>query len=290
MGTIFTKLRQSFSQGNLLTKLIFINVGVFVVVRLSIVLLTLFQVGDVDFLSYLQMPSLLKTLLYRPWTILTYMFLHVDFLHIIFNMLWLYCFGKIFLLFFNERQLGGLYVSGGIMGALFFLMAYNTFPYFEGRDALLMGASASVMAIVFAVSFYQKNHEINLMFVGRVKLIYLALFTLVIDVLMITSDNSGGHIAHLGGALFGVLFATQLQHGKDLTVFVNHLIDKVVNHGKRHSRMKVTYKKTETDMEYNARKRSESETLDAILDKLKHSGYESLSANEKKALFDASKK
>ncbi|MDR0836490.1 MAG: rhomboid family intramembrane serine protease [Tannerella sp.] len=290
MKNIFTKLRQSFSQGNLLTKLIYINVGVFFAVRLSIVFLTLFKVNGVDFLTYLQMPSLLKTLLYRPWTILTYMFLHVDFLHIIFNMLWLYWFGKIFLQFFNERQLGGLYVSGGIAGALFFLLAYNLFPYFEGGYGLLMGASASVMAIVFAVSFYQKNYEINLMFVGRVKLIYLALFTLIIDVLMIVSDNAGGHIAHLGGALFGILFATQLQHGKDWTVYVNRLIDQVVNRGKRKPRMKVTYQKKETDMEYNARKRRNSEMLDAILDKLKHSGYESLSADEKRALFDASKK
>ena len=144
-----------------------------------------------------------------PWTLLTYMFTHFDFLHIIFNMLWLYWFGGLFLNFFSERQLGGLYVIGGLAGALLYIVSYNFFPYFSNVAAhsTLMGASASVMAIVFAVSFYKKDMEISLLLIGRIKLIYLALFTLGIDLLAITSDNAGGHIAHIGGALAGILYA-----------------------------------------------------------------------------------
>ena len=146
------------------------------------------------------------------------------------------------------------------------------------------------MALVFAVAFYQKDLEVNLLIVGKVKLIYLAIFTFVIDLLAITSSNAGGHLAHIGGALLGIYFAVQIQKGKDLTRPMNRLIDWFVNLGKRKPKMKVSYKRTETDYEYNARKHQEIVDLDSILDKLKRSGYESLSSDEKKRLFDASRK
>ena len=292
MESIFTNLKNTFRAGNILAKLIYINVGLFILIRLMGVIFLLFNIPGISFLQYLQMPSSPELLLYRPWTVITYMFTHFDFLHILFNMLWLYWFGGLFLNFFSERQLGGLYLLGGIAGAVLFMLAYNIFPYFQtvASSSYLMGASASVMAIVFAVSFYRKDLEINLFLIGRVKLIYLALFTFVIDLLAITSDNAGGHIAHIGGALFGIWFAMRIKEGQDLTAPMNRLLDWVVNLGKRKPRMKVTYKRAETDYEYNARKNRESADLDAILDKLKRSGYESLSADEKRQLFDASKK
>lgn len=292
MESIFTNLKNTFRTGNILAKLIYINVGLFILIRLMGVIFLLFNIPGISFLQYLQMPSSPELLLYRPWTVITYMFTHFDFLHILFNMLWLYWFGGLFLNFFSERQLGGLYLLGGIAGAVLFMLAYNIFPYFQtvASSSYLMGASASVMAIVFAVSFYRKDLEINLFLIGRVKLIYLALFTFVIDLLAITSDNAGGHIAHIGGALLGIWFAMRIQKGKDLTAPMNRLLDWVVNLGKRKPKMKVTYKRAETDYEYNARKNRQSADLDAILDKLKRSGYESLSGDEKRQLFDASKK
>ena len=292
MDAIFTNLRQTFNSANILAKLIYINVGLFLLIRLTSVILTLFNLGDFPFLQYLQMPSSPEMLLYRPWTIITYMFTHFDFLHILFNMLWLYWFGGLFLTYFSERQLGGLYLLGGIAGAALFLVSYNLFPYFRtvALYSYLMGASASVMAVVFAVSFYRKDLEIGLFLFGRIKLIYLAVFTFVIDILAITSTNAGGHIAHIGGALFGIWFASRIKEGRDLTAPMNRLLDWVVNVGKRKPKMRVTYKRPETDYEYNARKHQETVDLDAILDKLKRSGYGSLSAEEKKKLFDASKK
>ena len=292
MDDFISKIKYNFKQGSILSKLIYINVGLFLIVRLLSVAFILFNMNADTVLFWLQVPSSPIQLLYRPWTLLTYMFTHFDFLHIIFNMLWLYWFGGLFLNFFNERQLGGLYILGGLAGAILFVLAYNIFPYFQNVASFsyLMGASASVMAIVFAVSFYRKDLEINLFLIGRIKLIYLAIFTLVIDLLAMTSDNAGGHIAHIGGALFGMWFASRIRNGKDLTAPMNRLIDWFVNLGKRKPKMRVTYKRNETDYEYNARKHQESVDLDTILDKLKRSGYESLSAEEKKRLFDASKK
>lgn len=293
MDDIITNLKRSFQAGSILKKLIFINVAVFILIRLLGILLLLFNLQDLPILLYLQLPASPMALLSRPWTLFTYMFTHFDLLHILFNMLWLYWFGELFLQFFNERQLGGLYVLGGLAGALLFVVSYNLFPYFREVAAFsfLMGASASVMAIVFAVSFYRKEIEINLFLIGRIKLIYLALFTFVIDLLAMTSDNAGGHIAHIGGALFGIWFASRYAQGKDLTAPINRLIDKLVNLGKRKPKMSVTYGgRSNKDWEYNARKQQEAANIDAILDKLRRSGYGSLSADEKKQLFDASKK
>ena len=293
MDDIITNLKRSFQAGSILKKLIFINVAVFIGIRLLGVLLLLFNLQDLPVLLYLQLPASVTALLSRPWTVLTYMFTHFDLLHILFNMLWLYWFGELFLQFFNERQLGRLYVLGGLAGALLFVVSYNLFPYFRELTSFsfLMGASASVMAIVFAVSFYRKDLEITLFLFGRIKLIYLALFTFVIDLLAMTSENAGGHIAHIGGALFGIWFASRYAQGKDLTNPINRLIDKIVNLGKRKPKMSVTYGgRSAKDWDYNARKHQEAADIDAILDKLKRSGYGSLSADEKKQLFDASKK
>lgn len=296
MGNIFTDLKRTFQQKGILSKLIYVNVGVFVFIRLAAVLCVLLSKDLTPFLQYLEVPSNVSLLLHRPWTVLTYMFTHFDVLHILFNMLWLYWFGKLFLSFFNERQLCGLYIEGGIAGAFLFVLAYNVFPYFEEEvyRSFMMGASASVMAIVFAISFYQKNYEVGLLFVGRIKLIYLALFTLIIDLMAVTSSNAGGHIAHIGGALLGILFAYGIRNGWDLTKPVNAVIDLFVNLGRQRPRMNVSYskrpKRAETDYEYNARKSKDAAEIDTILEKLRRSGYDSLSAEEKRKLFDASKK
>lgn len=127
MESIFTNLKNTFRAGNILAKLIYINVGLFILIRLTGVIFLLFNIPGISFLQYLQMPSSPELLLYRPWTVITYMFTHFDFLHILFNMLWLYWFGGLFLNFFSERQLGGLYLLGGIAGAVLFMLAYNIF-------------------------------------------------------------------------------------------------------------------------------------------------------------------
>jgi len=304
MTGIYTDITRRFNAGTIAAKYIYINVGVFILIRLFIIFNQLFM-KEATWLTYIEMPSDPVLFVYRPWTIITYMFVHFDFLHILFNMLWLYWFGKIFLEFFTGRQLGGLYLLGGIAGAVLFLITYNTFPYLKQFSSVsfLAGASASVMAIVFAVSFYRKNYAINLLLIGQIKLIYLAIGVLLIDVLAITSNNAGGHIAHLGGAMLGMLYAMQYRKGKDITGFINRRVDWLVNLF-RHKPVFKTYRtekhssnpeqqpdahRPETDDAYLRRKNEENRTIDVILDKLKRSGYESLSTDEKKKLFNASK-
>ncbi|MDR0537225.1 MAG: rhomboid family intramembrane serine protease [Tannerellaceae bacterium] len=292
MEDIFNRLKRLFKNGNILAKLIFINAGVFILIRLSDVFITLFNIPSLSALPQLQLPSSIELFLHRPWTIITYMFTHFDFWHIGFNMLLLYGFGRIFLLFLNLRQMCGVYLLGGIAGGMLYILAYNLVPYFsEDAPAKLMGASASVMAIVFAVSFYRKEYEIHLVLLGRLKLIYIALAVFLVDLLSITSSNAGGHIAHIGGALLGIGFACRLLgRGKDMTAPLNRLLDRIINLGKRKPKSKSTFRRAETKYDFNARRNAEIAEMDSILDKVKQSGYSSLSAEEKKKLFDSSKK
>lgn len=276
-------------------KFIFINVGVFVAIQVLHVIATLFRLDSLNPIHFLAVPSQLNILLTKFWTLLTYMFVHEGFMHILFNMLWLYWFGNIFLSYFNDRTLGSLYVLGGLAGALLFILAYNTIPlYLESGPGIMIGASASVMAIVFAAAFYRKDTTLNLFLFGRVKIIYIALAVFVIDFFSLSSGNNpGGHVAHIGGAIVGYLFTTQYKKGKDFTLPISRFLDKLVNLFKKREHKgvhKVVYKRAETDYEYNFRKTKESEKIDAILDKLKESGYNSLTSEEKRQLFDAGEK
>lgn len=292
MDHFISNLKVKFLEGDLLLRLLYINIGMFLLIRLADVLLMLFNYPFAPILRYLEFPSAPMEFLFQPWSLLTYMFTHYDVLHILFNMLWLYWFGRMFLTYFDARKLFGVYLLGGIFGALLFMVAYNLFPYYADAASCsyLLGASASVMAVVFGVSFYARDAEVMLFLFGRIKIFYLALLTLLLDLLSITSGNAGGHLAHIGGALFGIWFASRMRSEKDLTRTLNRLLDNVSNLFRKKPKMKVTYKRTETDYEYKARKREEEMQLDAILDKLKRSGYQSLSAEEKKQLFNASKK
>ncbi|MCU6769523.1 rhomboid family intramembrane serine protease [Barnesiella propionica] len=293
MEDFFNKLRLRYKQGSVLLKLIYINVAVFIIIRLLAVFLTLFNLDTLNFLSYVEVPSSLSVLLIRPWTLITYMFVHYEILHILFNMLWLYWFGVIFLQYFGEKQMGGLYILGGLAGAVFYIISYNVFPYFSGHQGMMCGASASVIAIVVATAMRVPDYKVNLLFLGAISLKYIAIVTILIDLLSVTSGNGGGHIAHLGGACLGVLFMYRWKNGKDITRPVNRIIDYLATVFKPGTKIKIKHKKNrrpETDMEYRERKNRENNEIDAILDKIKKSGYNALSSDEKKRLFDAGKK
>lgn len=291
---IWGGIKSSFKQGSALTRLIYINIGVFIVIKIVAVVLTLSGERHVDMtlLPYLGVPALPENLLHTPWTVVTYMFTQFGFLHLLFNMLWLYWFGSIFLSNFSGSKLTGVYLLGGVTGAAVYIAAYNTFPGFAMERYLswAVGASASVMAIVFAVCTYLPNHKIYIFLIGPVKLIHLALFTAVIDLISIPSGNAGGHIAHLGGALFGYLFTLSLRRNVDLTggfmAFVNkvgHLFDR-----EKKRTMHVKYKKKVSDMndmEYNEYKKQKDVRINDILDKISKHGYESLTKEEKEILF-----
>ena len=297
MGSFISDLKNSFNRGNISLQFIYINVGVFVVTTLVSVFLMLFNMGGGVWMDVLQLPAYMPHFLSQPWSLFTYMFLHVGPLHLLFNMLWLYWFGQLFLSFYSARHLRGLYILGGLCGGLLYMLALNVFPYFTPYiyRSLLLGASASVLAIVVATAVREPEYRVNFMFIGAVRLKYVALFMVVTDLLFVTSGNGGGHIAHLGGALAGWWFAWSLRKGYDVTQWINKVFDWFSGGFKfkfstRKPKMKAHRGGRTDDYEYNARKKQQSEEIDRILDKLKKSGYSSLTTEEKKRLFDASKK
>ena len=295
MPDIIDTLKQKYKSGNVITRLMFINTLVFVILKVIVVIFTLFNIRTLDPVTFLGVPSHIPILLRRIWTIFTYMFVHEGFLHLLFNMLWLYWFGQIFLQYFSGRTLGSLYLLGGLAGAVLYVIAFNTIPYYTMMNrGWMIGASAAVMAIVMGTAFYRPEVQLNLLFVGSIKIVYIAIFAFVIDFLSLGSTaNPGGHVAHIGGALLGYIFAMQYKKGKDITNWMSRMLDAVVGLFKprtKKAKMKVQYSRNENDWDYNKRKHDVQEEIDAILDKLKKSGYSSLSADEKKKLFDASKK
>lgn len=300
MGTIISDLKEKFRNGNIAIQLIFINVAIFLVTSIAGVILNLCGLGDLASLSFLSLPASVDCFLLQPWSIITYMFMHGGIWHILFNMLCLYWFGEIFLMFFSSKHLRGLYVLGGIVGGLLFMLCYNVFPYFAPAvgTSVVVGASASILAVIIAVAYREPNYHVQLFLVGNVSLKYLALFVVIVDLMLVTSSNAGGHIAHIGGALAGWIFAYSLRKGVDLTKWINVALDFVSSLFHYHTwhrkpQMKVHYSRNvrkESDAEYNQRSKKQDEEIDRILDKLKKSGYGSLSFEEKKRLFDASKR
>ncbi len=296
MSIYSNNIKPILQRRDILIRLIVTNVCVFLLLAIFNIA-KLFGINITEtILGYIAMPAQIDLLLRRIWTPFTYMFVHENFLHILFNMLMFYWFGKIFLSYFSPKNLGSLYILGGLAGAALYLLTFNTIPLLvEMNYVPMIGASASVMAIIFAAAFYKPDQEIILFIFGRIKIIYIALVLFVLDFIGLGSlDNPGGHIAHLGGALTGYIFAKQYLKGKDITRWINRIIDWIANLFKpsasKNKKMKVKYKNREADYEYNQRKKNESEEIDRILDKIKASGYTSLSSEEKKRLFDASNK
>lgn len=298
------EIKNNFRSGTTLIKLIYINVAVFLMVFITGIFSSLTEINWA--VHILSVPADLTELIFRPWSLISYMFLHEDFLHILFNLLWLFWFGKIFLQFLSQRQLLGLYVLGGLFGALFYIGAYNIIPAFSAQNSYALGASASVMAVVIATAYYMPDFEIFLLFFGKVKIKYIAAVAIVLDILgAFSTNNQGGHIAHLGGAVFGWLFIYLLKQGKDISVGFNKIMDKIVTYfkprtktnakSKSKSKMKTIYQKEdskpqaapeEIDYTYNKKQNSNQDEVDRILDKIRVSGYSSLTPEEKQTLFD----
>jgi membrane associated rhomboid family serine protease len=301
MNLLTQKINQAFQEGNVLTRLIIINIVVWLAVKIWLLILFLFSFNTEGFLlgsfiQWLAVPANLSVLVFRPWTLITYMFLHEDFFHILFNMLWLYWFGKIFLEYLNGKKLLSTYVLGGISGAFLYILSFNIFPVFSEIQpfSFALGASASVLAIVIAISTYVPNYTIYLMFLGPVKIKYIAIFSVLLDLLSIQSSNPGGHIAHLGGALFGYIYIQRLHKGKDISIGFTQLINSITSYfATSKSKLHVSHssrKKYKSDAEYNYDKKAQQQQMDKILDKISKSGYESLTKEEKEILFKISNK
>lgn len=299
---MFKDFVRQFGAADIVRKFIYANVVVYIILVLigvfSVLLNAPSLVAAVK--SWLELPASLVSLAHKPWTVFTYMFMHGGLMHILWNMFALYLFGRIFLDFFSVRHFVGVYLLGGLSGALFFVLAYNVFPYFAGvvDVAHLVGASAAVLAVVTAAAVRSPEYRISLLFFGSIKLSTFAIFTVCISVLMLSGGNAGGNFAHLGGALGGYLFALMLGKGYDVTDVVCRPADWLKSlferlRARRVKKRKFTYSpggKHGADYEHNARKKADEAEIDAILEKIKKGGYASLSEKEKMRLFDASSK
>lgn len=291
---IWNDIRSTFGKGNTLFRLIYINVAVFLVIAVVSITGFLLQDQDLTFksLGFLAVPASLKVLLVRPWTVFTYMFTHKDILHILFNMLWLYWFGLIFLEYLDQKKLVAVYLLGGISGAILYIAAFNIFPVFSNvvGESVAIGASASVMAIVIAIAAYVPDYSVNLFLLGRIRIKYIAIIIFILTSVMDFSVNSGGKIAHMGGALFGYIYTVNLKKGHDIGKFINRIIDFFASIFKPRKKIRVTYKKPVSDYEYNKIKAEHQERINKILDKISKGGYDSLTKEEKDLLFRESQK
>ncbi len=275
---------KAFRSGNPLYLFIAINILVFVSLSLlSLVTALGFTAIPLSgyLVSWLQLPASVTAWLHKPWTLATYMFTQQGLFHILFNMLWLFWLGIIFLDFLKKRQFTFVYLAGGVVGGLLYLLAYNLIPVFKA-DAfrtVMIGSSASVSAVVFATAALLPDYTIRMLFFGNVRLKYLALAFIVIDVLAIAGMNAGGSIAHIGGALFGFIYIKRLQNGQDWSRMLGRR-----ERGKR--KLRVIHNETPS---YEEPLVPNQEVIDRILDKISQSGYDSLTKAEKEALFKASK-
>ncbi len=315
--SIWEDIKREFSYGNMVTRLIIINVAFFVFINLVWVVMRLshaYETPEVyyTFRSFFMVSSDWWHNLTHPWTFVTYMFAHDEFWHIIFNMLFLYWFGRIVGDFIGDHRLLALYLWGGLVGALVFFLTANFMSYGGGATHYALGASGSVMAIVMAAGVLSPDYQMRLLFLGDIKLKYIAGALLLVDIIGIGSNiNTGGRMAHLGGALMGWFFIAQLRSGNDLSEPLTRLVDRVRGWFERKPAgarrgPRMAYRNNNPSPKRPARpaadaggasdlsstlhneQLSHQEQLDAILDKIKETGYDSLSKEEKEFLFNAS--
>ena len=292
MDNILFNLKYEFKKGTILNKLIYVNIGMFLLFSILEVLSFMFQFDIYLLLNKLYLPAENSRLISQPWAFITYMFLHSGFMHLLFNMLWLHFGGKIFLQYLHPKQLLSTYILGGFSGGLLFIIAYNYIPSLQGHlyGSQALGASASVLAIIVAIATYTPNYSVQFPFIGFVKLKHIAIFSVALDIISIPKGNTGGHIAHIGGAIFGYIYIKQLQKGNDFSTGFSNFLERLFNTFKNKSKLKTAHKRARTDYEFNAGKSAQQKEIDKVLEKISKSGYESLSKKEKATLFSASKK
>jgi membrane associated rhomboid family serine protease len=305
-GSFLDEIKAFLRRDDILSRLMMINIVIFVAINMLALLLYVFSI-DRDFVQtygvsrltyWLSIPSDPGAFLLRPWSIITYMFVQEDVFHLFFNMIVLYVGGRIFTQFVGSQRLLSTYILSGISGALLYIITFNIFPAFQNvvGGSFAIGASASVLGIFIAAAAYVPNLQLNVILIGNVKLKYIAIVFIVLDLINIRTGNAGGHIAHLGGAFYGYLFVSNLRKNKDFSIYFNNFVRKLKNYftvpQKKKSGFKNVYKKTKRpvrDEDFLKNKNEKQAEIDSILEKIKKSGYDSLTAKEKQMLFDASK-
>lgn len=286
--SVRTDLKYQFARLGMTEKLIVINTALFLV---NTIVVFLFQLPYDFFTRWLELPKVFGSFILQPWSLISYAFVHQGFMHLFWNMILLYFSGRIFANYFSGKRLLTLYLMGAAAGGLIFLLSYNIFPAFSGSNSSLVGASAAVMAVFIFICTYFPNQEVRLIFFN-LKLWYLGVFFVLLDLVQLPMGNPGGHLAHLGGALMGFFFAKRLQEGRDLGSVVERAIDSIKFNRQKKSKgplRTVHRRETSVPTRQTDSKKEYQKQIDAILDKISKSGYDSLSKEEKDFLFKAGK-
>lgn len=286
--SILDEIKQQYQTGGITERLIYLNVFLFAIPWVLTSILFLFGI-KFNFTHLISLSSTPADFLWKPWSVLSYAFFHADIFHILFNLIIFNFAGRLFLTFFTQKQLLSLYLMGAIFSGFVFVISYLIFPALINQNATLIGASGAIMAVLFATTTYAPYMQIRLLLIGTVKLWHIALFYLFIDLISLSFSNVGGHIAHLGGALFGYLYSSQLKNGTDITKSFTSFLDGLVNLFKvrKSTPFKKIHKNSTSSKPKPAEKDKTQQQIDEILDKISKSGYESLTKNEKEFLFKA---
>jgi membrane associated rhomboid family serine protease len=277
-------LKSKFDSGTIVEKLIYINIFIFLFTLFISVFQNLFK-NDSNFLiQWFSLDASTDSLITKPWSLISYGFLHESFIHIIFNLIALYFIGNLFIDYFTQKQLFTFYLLGTFFGGLFYLFSQNYFPLFEGKTTTLIGASAGISTIFIGISTYMPNFELKIRFIGFVKLWYLAAIWVSLDVLGLTGENAGGHFAHLGGSIFGFLYINKVRNRK-FNIFKK--LFSIFTPKKKP--LKTVYKSTNNTKTNSNTKDFTQKKIDIILDKISKSGYDTLTKEEKEILFKQGK-
>lgn len=297
---IIDDIKFAYRRGSMLMRFIFINIAVCVILHLATLVAWMITGDQAAVLQWVELPSDLSLLIRRPWTLVTYMFSHYALLHILFNMLWLYWLGRIFMEYFSPKQLTGVYLLGGWGGALLFLLAYNLIPSLAGNSVFLIGASASVLAVIVATAVYAPDYKIGLLFFGEVALKWVAIVTVAIYLIGMETGNIAGNIAHIGGALIGAWFALRIKRGRDITRPLNAVLDALVGifngrsfswpAARRGNKARPQQETTQQRQQPSRFDTVSEEELDRVLKKIKDAGYDALTDAERDMLFKASRR
>ena len=282
---LVNKIKNEFLNSSILYKIIYINISIFLLVEVTKVIFNIFLI-DINFnTDKLILLSDTNKLISQPWSLLTYIFFHKNIFHLLFTIIWLHFGGKLFLQYFNEKQFITTYILGGITGGLLFIFSIHYLPfvellYQEGKLGPLMGASGAILAIIFAVSTHIPNYNLKIPLIGFIKIKYIAYILLLLSFLGVDGYNSGGNLAHLGGAIFGFLYIKSLTKTQESKANNNAFI-------KYLTKIFTSLKSQNSEKE---NKKNNQKEIDIVLEKISKSGYNSLNKNEKDLLFKASKK
>ncbi|MEE9407806.1 MAG: rhomboid family intramembrane serine protease [Polaribacter sp.] len=281
--SFINEIKSRYKGGNIVEKLIYINIAVFILTIVA----SLFKSSiEINWLvEWFSLDDNFNSLLTKPWTIITYGFLHDGFVHMLLNLITLYFIGNLFIEYFTQKQLLTFYILGTVFGGLLYLISHNYFPLFEESSTLLVGASAGISAIFIGITTYIPNYQLQIKLIGYVKLWHLAAIWVGLDILGLSGGNAGGHFAHLGGALFGFLYVNQASN-KEISLF-----DKITSLFKvKKKPLKTVYKSPKKTVKKETNTSLNQKQIDSILDKIGKSGYDTLTKEEKEFLFKQGKR